>query len=243
MDIKHYKINKNTIKRLYEMLSKVTSLFELKNIEYWVDGGTLLGAVRHSGIIPWDDDLDISIQYKNRNKIIKLEKELNKLGFGLVESYFGFKIYYLDGDLIKHNRWTEHKRIFKEKNPNIRSRKDISKYASKTYKKKKEIEYKKYKYPYMDIFFTKIVKDKVVYLKNRWNNCFYFKKDLFPLKKYNFYNFKVDGPNKPKLYLYNCYKKNWNDIGIISYNHKLEKLIKPVKFKLSNKTRKYAKFN
>ena len=68
MDTKHYRINKKTIKMLYEMLSKVTSLFEFKNIEYWVDGGTLLGAVRHSGIIPWDDDLDISIQYKNRNK-------------------------------------------------------------------------------------------------------------------------------------------------------------------------------
>ena len=39
---------------------------------------------------------------------------------------------------------------FIEKNPHIKSRKDISKYASKTYTKSKKIEYKDYKYPFME---------------------------------------------------------------------------------------------
>lgn len=54
-------------KRLYEavqliqvcMLQKVHELFETANIPYWICGGTLLGAIRHGGLIPHDDDVDI----------------------------------------------------------------------------------------------------------------------------------------------------------------------------------------
>ena len=43
------------------------------NIEYWITGGTLLGAIRHGGFIPWDDDADVCMM---RSEIPKLKKAL-----------------------------------------------------------------------------------------------------------------------------------------------------------------------
>jgi phosphorylcholine metabolism protein LicD len=39
-------------------MKDVHEVLVISNIEYWVIAGTLLGAVRHKGLIPWDDDLD-----------------------------------------------------------------------------------------------------------------------------------------------------------------------------------------
>jgi GR25 family glycosyltransferase involved in LPS biosynthesis len=84
----------STIKLLYQMMFDVHQILVNNGIKYWIDGGTLLGAVRHNGIIPWDDDLDIGLLNKDYRKLKKIEKDFNKCGYRLVKHWLGYKICY-----------------------------------------------------------------------------------------------------------------------------------------------------
>jgi len=60
--------------RLLEILVEVDKIFKNHDITYFLSGGTCLGAVRHGGFIPWDDDVDIDVMKKDYKKIKQILK-------------------------------------------------------------------------------------------------------------------------------------------------------------------------
>lgn len=60
---------------LYFLFGRLHKICEEHGITYNMYGGTMLGAVRHSGIIPWDDDVDISMPREDYERFIKTVRE------------------------------------------------------------------------------------------------------------------------------------------------------------------------
>lgn len=57
-----------------ELLKKFIFVCEKYNLTYYMAGGSLLGAIRHNGFIPWDDDIDIDMPRDDYNKLIEIAK-------------------------------------------------------------------------------------------------------------------------------------------------------------------------
>lgn len=61
-----------------DILLQVDEICKKHNLKYWLSSGTLLGAIRHNGFIPWDDDLDIFMFRDDYEKFLSIaSKELN----------------------------------------------------------------------------------------------------------------------------------------------------------------------
>ncbi len=58
-----------------DLLVKLQEICKKHNIEYYADGGTLLGCARHQGFIPWDDDIDIAMTRENYEKFCKVAQK------------------------------------------------------------------------------------------------------------------------------------------------------------------------
>ncbi len=57
--------------RLLDMLKYIDDVCRRNNIHYWLSSGTCLGAIRHGGFIPWDDDADVEMLYSDYKKFKK----------------------------------------------------------------------------------------------------------------------------------------------------------------------------
>ena len=93
-----YQVDKNK-KKIFKQLLKILKLWNEMTkecgIDYWACGGTLLGAVRHCGFIPWDNDIDLSIMLSDLKKV---KKNLDKHPvLKYYESMCGLRVY-IDND-------------------------------------------------------------------------------------------------------------------------------------------------
>lgn len=81
------------------LLEDVTHLFEASGIQFWLEGGTLLGIRREGRLLPWDNDLDISIHEDQVHKLGSLFLSLKKNNYR-----------------VRTRQFTENSNFFKNRN-------------------------------------------------------------------------------------------------------------------------------
>lgn len=113
------KIDEKTLKKLrdveLEILDEIDRVCKKNNINFFLTGGTLLGAIRHKGFIPWDDDLDIGMMRDDFIKFINIvNKDLDNKYF--FDYYITDKKYYLPFAKVRKNNTTFGEEALKESN-------------------------------------------------------------------------------------------------------------------------------
>ena len=70
--------SKNVLRQSQLVMLRILKIIDYicrkNNIPYWLHAGTLLGAIRHKGFIPWDDDIDIGMKRKDMEKFVQISK-------------------------------------------------------------------------------------------------------------------------------------------------------------------------
>lgn len=102
----HKEYDAETLNKLHQeqvnILDKFVCICDKFNLTYFLIGGTMLGAVRHQGFIPWDDDIDVAMPRSDYNKFMEIAQE--ELGTDYyLDCFETNKDYYLPFAKIKKN--------------------------------------------------------------------------------------------------------------------------------------------
>lgn len=193
------------IGEFYKLLDQVKDVFEQNDLFYWAYYGTLLGAIRHQGMIPWDDDIDLAVFFEDAQKLNGMKADFEKIGIELlyVEKIGIFKIFYKNGSKIDDEdcSWA---------------------YPCIDIFPMRELDGKIfYQHP-----FTGFMK------RNDYINKKDLSK---PLEKVKFGPLYIPVPYSPSDILDRTYGCDWNEIAYVEYDHKIEKKRKKIKVVLTER--------
>jgi phosphorylcholine metabolism protein LicD len=200
--------------KIFELLKKTVAMLERNNIDYYIDGGTLLGAKRDGEIIKWDDDADIIIL----GSLKDVEKTDNLDWLKVVG---GWKLFDTKNE-YPVKTWKLHCQNVKKNNIKL-SRPQIYKEGSKTYVKGAKCDYS---VPFIDV--NVIDYDDDGYLKYIEGNKQYWGtmhkvSTVFPLTEIEIRGTKFKAPNNIHQYLMTEYGEYWT---VKKYNHGFNKEFK-----------------
>lgn len=226
---------KKTQSRLLKMALVIRDILEGSNIPYFITYGTLLGAVRHKGFIPWDDDFDyylFSDSYEDALAALKnnLPKDMFLEWYDSEPNYFhawarvkdlnsecdnsafpqdmAYEHHGLNVDLYitKLVRESEEELYLAEQHlAYIERRKRLNLITEEDYNKRKGTII-----PVLEKFQKKNMmqnpNDKMIYaFMSTYSGDFMYPEDMFPLKKYEFEGELFYGPHDADVFLKRCY--------------------------------------
>ena len=191
---KYKPTNETTVKRVYHLGRIISKILCKHNIPYWVTGGTLLGCVRHKGLIPWDDDLDICLLNKHEDEFYSLCNVFLENDIILKESFSGYCLYHRTESVPSHNPVDN----------------DLLDY--------------RFPFCDVLIMRENFESDRFEIRNGRsrtlWTNEWYLKSEVEPLKEMLFGDFYFMTVNDPTPYLHRTYGKDCMQVGKThNYNH------------------------
>lgn len=178
----------------------VDRILKKHHINYFIFCGTLLGAIRHHDVIPWDDDGDVVILRPDIKRIYQMKSDLVASGYGMAVWWGGFKIFPLDGTPIKSNPRLSTPHLFPSVDILIMENtpQHILRYVNHSGQR-------------------------------LWPTEWIKQSELYPLKPYKFSDFELVGPHNPIPYLDRTYRLNgrdWRTTATKTYDHATQSHIK-----------------